>query len=394
MVGNDQVYEVINQLYDTVIDSSKWVETLDLVKDAIGAEGIILFDLINVPNKGDTLIAPLMTSNFNPKNVEKYLETFGEYEAEDQIRFAKLSDRGKAIELVGVSDLYEHGDLERRPNVQYLREHGVAYRAGAILNKDSWQIDRFSMQFATDDEPLNAERLALAGQILPHMSKALRLARPCGISSEGLVSIQQFDNLDLGICLISPQGYPIYRNPEFQHIDEQYGLFRINPDGHLLPVNNRLKAYIGDYFSGLSLHGRFGAQPRRESLSLHFDKDNSTIFIEAGPVSNHKEFGILPAGTQLLQILDINRARNKNSNALNRYFPLSKTECEISALIIDGHSNHEIAEIRGRAVDTVNSQVKTIFKKTYTSSRVELAQLSYALDKSFIPPQNAAIRAV
>lgn len=382
MVATGRVLEVVNYVYDAVIDGEKWVETLDLVNESIGAEGIILFDLVQIPEVGETLIAPLMTSNYDPERVDAYLREFGKYESEDQVQFAKLSDRGEDIELVGVGDLYPPSELERRPNVAYLREAGVNYRAGAILNKDSWQIDRFSTQFASPDDPLNAERLAIAGQILPHLSKALRLARPFGINSNGTLTIERFENMDLGICILSPQGYPIYRNREFLDIDDQYGLFRVNREGQMLPVEAHLKSFISSYFDGVSLHGRFGAQPRKESLSLRLDDFDTTIFIEAGPINNHREFGILPEGTQLLQLLDIKRVSQFNTDALNRYFALSETEYEISQLIIGGHSNHEIAEMRGRAIDTVNSQVKSIFKKTYTSGRVELAQLSFALDKT------------
>lgn len=383
MRATGHVYEVINNVYDAVVDGEKWVNSLDLVKEAIGAEGIILFDLVRIPEYGETLFAPLMTSNYDPLRVDAYLKNFGEYEAEDQIQFAKRSDRGENIELVGVGDLYEPSVLERRPNVAFLREQGVEYRAGAILNKDSWQIDRFSTQFASPDNPLSEERLTAASQILPHLSKALRLARPFGITSDGSLNIDKFENMEIGICILSPQGYPIYRNAEFKSIDENYGLFRVSREGQMLPKKTELKSYIGDYFEGISQHGRFGAQPRKESLSVRLDEYNTTIFIEAGPIHQHKEFGVLPMGTQILQMLDIKRVSKVNSESLNRYFTLSEAENEISKLIIEGHSNHEIAEIRGRAIDTVNTQVKTIFRKTYTNSRVELAQLSFALDKSF-----------
>jgi len=60
---------------------------------------------------------------------------------------------------------------------------------------------------------------------------------------------------------------------------------------------------------------------------------------------------------------------------LKEAFDLSTAEAEVVRLLIECCSVKEIAQTRGRSVDTVRAQVKAIFSKTETTSQVELVRL-------------------
>lgn len=60
---------------------------------------------------------------------------------------------------------------------------------------------------------------------------------------------------------------------------------------------------------------------------------------------------------------------------LGEAFDLSAAEAEVVRLLIECCSVKEIAQKRGRSVDTVRAQVKAIFAKTETTSQVELVRL-------------------
>lgn len=55
---------------------------------------------------------------------------------------------------------------------------------------------------------------------------------------------------------------------------------------------------------------------------------------------------------------------------------LTATEREIVGLVFRGHSNAEIASLRGRSVRTVETQLSSIYRKLGISSRAELIRLS------------------
>ncbi|MEM1235299.1 MAG: helix-turn-helix transcriptional regulator [Pseudomonadota bacterium] len=64
---------------------------------------------------------------------------------------------------------------------------------------------------------------------------------------------------------------------------------------------------------------------------------------------------------------------------LGTAFTLSKAEVEIVRLLVECCSIKEIAERRGRSVETVRGQLKTILSKTETRTQVELVRLAMSM---------------
>jgi DNA-binding CsgD family transcriptional regulator len=59
---------------------------------------------------------------------------------------------------------------------------------------------------------------------------------------------------------------------------------------------------------------------------------------------------------------------------------LSSAECDIVALLVEGHRNARIAELRGVSPNTVANQLVRIFAKLGVGSRSELIALCVAKD--------------
>lgn len=64
---------------------------------------------------------------------------------------------------------------------------------------------------------------------------------------------------------------------------------------------------------------------------------------------------------------------------LSSAFGLSKTEVEIVRLLVECCALKEIAETRGRSIETVRGQLKTILAKTETRTQVELVRLAMSM---------------
>lgn len=64
------------------------------------------------------------------------------------------------------------------------------------------------------------------------------------------------------------------------------------------------------------------------------------------------------------------------SDVLRAAFDLSPAEVEVVRALAEGQALHDIAETRGRSVDTVRAQLKSIMSKTETRSQTELVRLT------------------
>jgi hypothetical protein len=51
--------------------------------------------------------------------------------------------------------------LAELPNVKVMMQNGLFRRAGTLLNRDFWKIDRFALQFGQDHGPATTSELEL-----------------------------------------------------------------------------------------------------------------------------------------------------------------------------------------------------------------------------------------
>lgn len=72
---------------------------------------------------------------------------------------------------------------------------------------------------------------------------------------------------------------------------------------------------------------------------------------------------------------DPDRPAEINSTRLCDLYGLSQKEARVAALLTQGHSADEIAQILGLAYETVRKHVKGIFSKTHTHRQVDLVRM-------------------
>ena len=75
-----------------------------------------------------------------------------------------------------------------------------------------------------------------------------------------------------------------------------------------------------------------------------------------------------------------------NTDPIQSAFGLTKTELSIVEAIFDGLSNPEIAERRGRSVETVNTQVKSVLSKSNCNTRTQLVRMMMRFGTDFLAP--------
>ena len=378
---DDNVQSLILKIYDTALDPGNWPEVLFSVAHTLGAQGSMIFEMTDHFGR-QTISSPYQSKNYDPEAVRAYIKKHNSQELLDQGKFAEISGQGEDISLV--NDL-EFGvtpkSLSEQSNVQDMMKFKLKHRSGAILNKDSWHIDRFSLQYADTRGPATGAEKALARVLLPHIAKALRIGRP--IIGKGALP-ERFQKLPFGVCVISAKGFPIASNVEFDRIVDDAGIFKIVSNGQLVFTRD----IDSEKYKSLSqdadeVHGQNGAYSRRQSIYVPAGLNDLGYFIEICPIKNNSEFGILPTNSRLITVLDTQNSRSIDAGLVARFFPLTESEKIVLELIGKGHTNREIAEIRFRSEETINSQVKSLLFKTYTKNRTELVQLALSLAAPF-----------
>ncbi|MBJ3761944.1 helix-turn-helix domain-containing protein [Maribius pontilimi] len=382
-MGREQ--DLLLRIYDTVVEPDTWPAVLDSVAEAVGASGCIMFDLDTDADGAPNLNATHLSSNYDRKAVAQYLNAFSSLEIEDQKIFARHSAAGDAIQAIPDSVLAESPQaLAARPNARAMAEQGIWHRAGALLSKDQPLRDRFSVQFSRGHGPLGPADLQILARILPHMAKAAEIALPVRqLERKGRYLAEAMDRLKLGVCLIRHDGAIVAMNDEFRRQIDALRVFRRTPNGRLEPTAPEDRAWFAQMTNDARNHGKFGARPRKEALGAQAAADRA-VAVEVAPLRSQNAFGEARLDGYMVYGLDTSRSWDLDVGMVEKVMGLTASEAALVGLMADGLTNRQIADIRERSVDTINTQVKSLLSKANCANRTQFIRRASHIGAQFV----------
>jgi DNA-binding CsgD family transcriptional regulator/PAS domain-containing protein len=379
--------DLISRIYDTALDPNVWPDLMLRLAHKLGAAGSFIFEL-RLDDQAPQITSRIFSSNYRPEVVSYYLKLFNKEEISDQGRFAELSQKANEVDLI--SDIALRPklvDLLAQPNTAFMITNGLKHRAGALLNKDLVNVDRFALQFSTERGPITADEIKKAALFLPHIAKVIGLSRPL---EEQLIAKGIFEevlrNIGQGVAILGPRGNILYANTEFDRCLNEHQVFRKSPSGALQLIDTKTTGdqvkHYHDLLASVDAHGGFGARARKEAIVVDLNKAGTALFIEICPVEASERTGKLGTGCRLVTVIDTSRHINCDSARLKTFYQLSASESEILELVAKGHTNIEISEIRNRSQDTVKSQMKALMRKTNSQNRTDLVHMIHNLSSA------------
>ncbi len=385
ILESEVVRDLILDIYDTSIDPKLWPGVLDKIADFIGARGAFLFELEGEePDR--VIIAPYFSRKYQAEHVLGYLARHNRQELLDQDNLAYHSRRCDGIELIGEEVLYEsRAEYLDRPNVQEMIANGIHHRAGALLNKDYIRHGRFALQFSRRDGPLTDENRRKAALLLPHVAKALSIARPTlQLERQFNSIIGCLDLLRIGICILSRSGTVVFSNTEFDRQVQDYPVFSISAERKLELKDGNLGQQLAAFRNDVARHGRAGARPHKEAIITHSDVNARALCIEICPLTSADGLNETRLDGHIVYSLDSAMAVSIDAAMVAGAFKLTLAEQEVLDLLSEGLTNAEISERRQKSIETVNSQVKSILAKTNSANRTQLLRLVTGISANYV----------
>ena len=372
------IRQAVLGIYDTVADQSIWPSVLDRLADQLNARGCLIFEM---ENQG--LSAPLTSSWYDASALRDYIDTHRESELADHRIFQNHSLAHDSVDIVPDSVLYEDlAEFRSRPNVRHVMQFGILHRAAALLSKDNPNISRFSVQFRSDRGGITAVESAYLNSLLPHIAKALELGRPARqLERENRGLLAAMDRLNIGVCILDPKGRVVQANAEFERQQAAYRVFKTAPDGELQLTEDQDQKLFDTLKSDALNHGKFGARPRKEAVSAD---DKTYLCIEVSPLDRSDEIGSGIFGGCIVYSTDTSLPLRCQTLPVKLAYGLTDAELSLADAIAEGLTNAQIAERRGRAVATINGQVKSILSKTGCATRTQFVRLLMSFGSDFL----------
>ncbi len=221
--------------------------------------------------------------------------------------------------------------------------------------------------------------------MLPHLSKALIVARPTAqLIEENNAVLECLNQLKSAVCIVDADRRIILNNAEFDRQVEAYDVFKIHADGRLGLKDERSMKPAEEMFSNIGFHGRFGARPRKEAIEVPTSQSPHELCLEIIPLGKTTEIDKNFHRGSILFCLDTSLHSDIDVSSISRAYGLTQSEGKILNLIADGLSNRQIAESAGKSVETVNSQVKSILSKSMTANRTQLIRLASQINSHLV----------
>lgn len=164
-------------------------------------------------------------------------------------------------------------------------------------------------------------------------------------------------------------------NTEFRRQIEAYNAYRIGSDGKLELASRKHDKQLQKFMADVFNHGKYGARPFKEAIVVGPRSATATLCIDVAQFGTGREGEPDGAGGVQLHSLDTSLLMPIDSAVIQQAFNLTKTERLTVEMIWQGLTNPEIAEKRGRSVNTVDSQVKSVLDKMHCKGRAQLVQV-------------------
>ena len=281
--------------------------------------------------------------------------------------------------FVQQSDLYQKILLPA--NLRYVASHE--------LLRDEQLCVFLSISTAADRQPLNQSELNFLDDLLPLLRAVVHSQRHLyTFSLDNIVGYNLIDQLNQPILLLNLSGQVVYLNKSMQSFLQCSGNIKI--ENQQLKFNQADQSHFSKLLYQIEYAFRYDqaelAQYHAKQITLSDSLKLHTSF-NINLLVSKKEmsfFGIRPlmmlvfhtsSHSNIHASLEVVKNYQLSHTELKQRFNLSKRECEVCQLFVNGMKLEHIAEHCGLTIGSLRIYIKRIFAKTNMHSQTALMRL-------------------
>ncbi len=369
MVSAQALSDLIQLLYAAVEDPEVWPRFLELAAESVGA-GMTVLLAAPRDSRGVTVSSAVRT---DPDTLAFYGEHWAAQDIYVHSGHPSVTQEGA---LVHSEQMVPRGELLATPYYnEFMRRFDLFHSVVATLLADERTSAGLAFHYSRRSPVPDAERMELISLLIPHLTQALRIHRRWAELEEAehaaSVAIEQ-----------STTGY-----------------FFLDGRGTILRANRRAEEVLRAGDGLVSRGGRLGARVPDDDRALQKalgcaattslaggTMPGCTMAVRRGISSPPYVVALMPVsaagrifqrhGAAVLALVsDPGWEPDLSSRRLQRVFGWTEAEAEVAREIAAGTSLRDVAERRGVGVETVRTQLKSVFRKAGVSSQAGLVRL-------------------
>ncbi len=366
---------LLPRIYDAAVAEDLWPRALDAVAEAADSKGAALLALDNI---GLPFAIAKGSSWLNPADLKYYQENLICYE-EEGWRYIKSKPVGT---IIFDDEIWPNAsELEERPDNHWMiTRWGVLRRAAVRLNDSPGWMDSLTLQYCSSLKSIPQKTVRLAQALVPHIAKVVELHRTFAILRNRFHAVlNALDRIRVGVCITSAYGDVIVSNSEAERILGLADGLALGRDRRFLCADPDAAAAIPLAIHDAILTVSSKGNTHETLVAVKRRSGAYPFLMEVAPITD--SVGELDKRLKgaIIFIVDPDNPRPFSVENVARAFDLTKAESLVCRHMVDGLTDFHIAERRSVSVETVRSQVKSIYRKTNTARRAELIRLTLSI---------------
>jgi len=363
--------ELIELCYDAALAPAQWLPFMARLAQSMGARSALLREV----NYDTGEVGLFQTVGYDPAYVAAYREHFVHVDyfapalARAPLGVAMRGNQVVPWEIQRKTEYYN----------DYSLPQSIRHAMGIILDRSDGYHLLFALQREARQGDYDEEDLQLIRLIAPHMTRAVKIHRQMsGVAAQNRWAMSALDRLRLGVILLDEQGKPLFINQAAEHLTRGRSGLVAGRTGLALPSaaeTARLRRLIADAAMFATGRGgtaggclRVGAAPGSQAaLQFHVI-----------PLSRNRSEQpwerSLPGGCVAVFVSAPGRSRLPWGRVAAMH-GLTRAEARLGSMLAAGISLEEAAEALSVSVQTVRSQLKSVFAKTGVTRQAELVAL-------------------
>ncbi|MDE2378877.1 helix-turn-helix transcriptional regulator [Bradyrhizobium sp.] len=265
-------------------------------------------------------------------------------------------------------DIFTDEEFDNDPVTIFLRERGLGWDTGTLMNVPSGDSIIFSFERPYADGPVAMKAVAFLDSLRPHLARASLLASRLGLERARAMT-EALTAVGLPAAVLRAGGRVHAANALFEALMPD--LIDDRPSRLVFsdPAIDRL------FLAGLDAIDRRVMGARRIcSIPVPASADRAPMIVHLLPVSGTAQ-DVFSAASKLVIVTPVDRGAVPNAEVIAGLFDLTPAEARVAREIALGQTIEELARAAGLSSVTVRNQLRSIFAKTGAGRQSDLVAL-------------------
>ena len=357
--------QLIGDIYDAALDSSRWTSVLAKIACYAGGQAAGLLSKDSISKTGNIHYQ----SGVDPYFVRLYAETYWKFDPVASLPDCELE------QIVSVPDLVPYDEFRAgRFYREWAQPQGWIDAANAVLEKSATScaylsVVRNEVSGMVDDEM--RRRLQL---VVPHVRRAVRTGKVIDLSqAEAATFADILDGLSPAIFLIDADGLIVHDNAAGRAVLDKGDLLR-GVHGRLTAIDPQVDQALHAAFVAVNKDAETGGKGRALPMKGRAGERYVAHVLPLTAGENRKA-GAASNAVAALFVRKAELEAEPSSEVIGRTYKLTPTELRVLRAIVNVGGVRQVAGNLGVADTTIKTHLGRLFEKTGVSRQADLVKL-------------------